>query len=379
MVGTADLPLHKGKVPTWMLRLMERMSLAVLEAIVEIKGPESVINGLSDPFWFQAFNNIIGMDWDSSGSTTVLLGILKTITWKRPDLGILVIGGKGEKSRKVPEEADIASKIFDVDPDKIKIFSKLAARADSAFLQDGYSLYHHAVILSEKGSMVVVQQGMNPERKMARRYHIDKFSIEEPHSGVAGEVERNVLNATAKESRDARKAYLDLIYEGSNKVLRMLSEANRILRGSPSLEEYLAGNFKRKVFKRNYKPVLPTPQLRKALEDLSNFSPTNEVELALAPSLGPKVVRALALVADLIMNVPTSSKDPVTHPIDPYLYSYAVGGKDGVPYPYDRKTAMRVIMTLEEAVNYAKIGNKEKLKALIKLKRLTEKLKWVQK
>jgi len=373
MPGVAELPLHGGRVPGWMLKLMERMSEAIVGAIVELHGPEALVRGLSDPLWFQAFNNVIGMDWDSSGSTTVLLGILKSVTWRRPDLGVLVLGGKGSRMLDVPGEAVRAGELLGLDSARIARFSKLAARLDSVFLQDGYTLYHHSVIVS-RGCMVVVQQGMNVERGLARRYHVDKATVEEPHSGVAG-VPGEVLNATARESRDARRAYLDIIAEGPSRIVRLLGEANRVLESRPSLEEYIGGvRVERRGslvgLKPYYYPVRPSKQMLKAIEDLSRFNPTDEVELALAPSLGPRTLRALALIADLIYRVPTSTRDPVTHPPNPFIYAYAVGGKDRVPYPYDRRTAEKVILTLEEAVNRAKLGDREKLRALLRLRRL---------
>jgi len=374
MPGVAELPLHGGSVPSWMLRLMERMSGAVLEAIVELHGPEAVVRGLSDPLWFQAFNNIIGMDWDSSGSTTVLLGVLKAVTWRKLDLGVLVLGGKGSRMLDVPEESVKAGELLGLDPSSIARFSKLAARLDSVFLQDGYTLYHHAVITS-RSDMVVVQQGMNVEEGLARRYHIDRVAVEEPHSGVAG-IPGQAINATASESRDARRAYMDIVVEGPSRIARMLGEANRMLEAKPSLEEYIVPGRPERVkggligLKPYYYPVKPSKQVLKAIEDLTRFNPTNEIELALAPSLGPKTLRALALIADLIYGIPTSTKDPVTHPPNPFIYAYAVGGKDRIPYPYDRRTAEKVILTLEEAVNKAKLGEREKLKAILKLRKL---------
>jgi hypothetical protein len=362
-----------------MLKLMERMSEAIVDAIVELHGPEALVRGLSDPLWFQAFNNVIGMDWDSSGSTTVLLGILKSVSWRRPDLGFLVLGGKGSRMLDVPGEAVRAGELLGLDPAHIARFSKLAARLDSVFLQDGYTLYHHSVIAS-RGCMVVVQQGMSVERSLARRYHVDRATVEEPHSGVAG-VPGEALNATARESRDARRAYLDIIAEGPSRIVRLIGEANRVLESRPSLEEYIGGvRVERRGslvgLKPYYYPVRPSKQMLKAIEDLSRFNPTNEVELALAPSLGPRTLRALALIADLIYRVPTSTRDPVTHPPNPFIYAYAVGGKDGVPYPYDRRTAEKVILTLEEAVNKAKLGEKERLKALLKLRELLSGRSW---
>ncbi len=378
MPGTAELPLHDGRVPRWMLRLMERMAEAIAAAIVEIHGPEALVRGLSDPLWFQAFNNVIGMDWDSSGSTTVLTGVLKSVTWRRPELGILVLGGKGEKMLKVPDEAVEAERILGVDANLVRRASKLAARLDSSLLQDGYQLYHHTVVVSEK-SLVVIQQGMNPARSLARRYHIDRIVVEEPHSGVAGVPGAVELNATARESGEARRAYLDIVGEGPRRILRMLAEANRILEGRPTLLDYTREARPRRPMAARpyYRPVRPSPQLLRAIEELARSEPSSEVELALAPGLGPQVVRALALIADLILGVPTSTRDPVTHPLDPYLYAYAVGGKDGVPYPYSRKTAEKVIATLEEALEAAKLGSKDKLRAIMRLRRILDRIRWM--
>ena len=372
MPGVAELPLHDGRVPGWMLKLMKRMSAAILEAIVELKGPGAIVRGLSDPFWFQAFNNVIGMDWDSSGSTTVLLGVLKSVTWEKPELGVLVLGGKGSSMLYVPEESVRAGELLGLDPEVIARFSKLAARLDSVFLQDGYTLYHHSVIVAEDKSMVVVQQGMNVDIGLARRYHIDRASVEEPHSGVVG-VPGLAINATAKESREARRVYIDIVSEGPSRILRLLGEANKML-GVRGLDEYLKPTVAKAPkligLKPYYYPVKPSRQLVKSLEELAKSNPSNEVELALAPGLGPKTLRALALIADLIYSTPTSTRDPVTHPLNPYLYAYAVGGKDGVPYPYDRRTAEKVIVTLEEAISKARIGDRERLKALMRLRSL---------
>ncbi|MEB3846559.1 MAG: DUF763 domain-containing protein, partial [Desulfurococcales archaeon] len=177
MPSTADLPLHTGHVPQWMLRIMEKLARAIVEYMVEVRGPSSVIAMLSDPLWFQAFNNVIGMDWDSSGSTTVVGGVLKTITWRNPHLGLLVLGGKGARMRDVPREAERAADLLGLDPERLKAASKLAARVDSSLLQDGYDLYIHLMAISEDGEYVVVQQGMNTSIGMARRYHVARYEV----------------------------------------------------------------------------------------------------------------------------------------------------------------------------------------------------------
>ena len=376
MPGYAELPLHGGHVPRWMLARMERLAAAILEALVELKGPGAVVAGLADPLWFQAFNNVIGMDWDSSGSTTVVTGILKSVTWRRPELGVLVLGGKGERMRLVPEEAWRASELLGVDPQRLEALSRAAARLDSALLQDGYTLYHHTVIVAEGGEAVVVQQGMNPEARMARRYHLDRAAIEEPHTGIAGR-RGLALNLTARESREARRVIADLTAEDPRRLERLVAEAYRLARGAPSIEDYLTGaprpqgGPRAPVWARYYKPVKPGPRLRRALEALASSPHAGSEEALLAaPGVGPAVVRALALVADLLYKAPPSTRDPVTHPIEPYAYAYAVGGKDGVPYPFDARTAERVAEILEEALEAARIGEKEKLRALMRLRKI---------
>lgn len=375
MPGYAELPLHDGHVPRWMLARMQRLAAAVLEALVELKGPRAVAAGLSDPLWFQAFNNLVGMDWDSSGSTTVLTGILKSITWRRPELGVLVLGGKGERMRLVPEEARRAAELLEgVDPGVVEGLSRAAARIDDSLLQDGYKLYHHAVIVAEGGEAVVVQQGMNTGEGVARRYHLDRAVVEEPHSGVAGRP-GVALNLVARESREARRVIVDLLAEDPRRVERLVAEAYRIAVGARSILDYAnphtpRGPAERPVWIRYYTPVKPSPRLRRALEALASNPPSSEEDLLVVPGLGPVVVRALALVSDLLYRAPVSTRDPVTHPIEPYMYAYAVGGKDGIPYPFDARTAERVAEILEEALEMARIGDRERLRALMRLRRI---------
>lgn len=392
MPGVADLPLHTGRVPYWMLRYMERMAEAIAAAVIELHGVEGLIRGLSDPVWFQAFNNIIGMDWDSSGSTTVLLSVLKTVSWRRTDWGLLILGGKGRHMRDVPEKARIAERRLGVPSQDIERFSRAAARLDSSLLQDGYELYIHSVIVTEKGPALVVQQGMDSRRGLARRYHLNKIEVEEPHSGIAG-VPGVAINVLDKESREARKTYLDIASEGARRMLRMIREANRLLEGKPSLIDYMIHSSgwagppstlpasRRVGAKPYYRPIRIDRRLEEALKKLERDPPLREEELPFKEGVTPRVVRALALVADLLLSVPTSTKDPVTAPLNPFAYAYAVGGKDGVPYRYDPKTAERVIATLEEALELAKIGDRERMKAILRLRKLLERggVRWYPK
>ncbi len=366
MPGSADLPLHSGKVPPWMLRLMERMAERIVETIIEVHGVEGLIRGLSDPLWFQAFNNVIGMDWDSSGSTTVVVGVLKSISWRRQDLGFIVLGGKGAMMSRVKDEAVEASRILDLDPDSIMVASRLGARAASSLLQDGYTLYHHSVIAYPRG-FVVIEQGMNTSSRMARRYHIDRIVVEEPFSGIGGVSDGLHLDATSRGSRQARRVFLDIVGEGAPRVIRLLREANAIASRGAGLDRFI-NPVREPQGRRYYRPVRPSRQLVRAIEDLTRYSPSSELELALAPGLGPAVVRALALISDLIYSTPADRRDPVTHPLDPFIYAYAVGGKDGVPYRYSPDTVKRVIEVMEDIVESSRLGSREKLRALERLR-----------
>ncbi len=372
MPGVADLPLHGGHVPPWMLRIMKKLGDSIIRYIIDERGVDAVIAMLSDPVWFQAFNNVIGMDWDSSGSTTVVLGILKTITWKDPSLGFLVLGGKGSRMRLVPEEAEKAEKILGVDSNKIIRFSKLTARIDSAFLQDGYDLYQHAVIVANNGKILVVQQGMNTSTKYARRYHIDRLSIIEPHSGVSGIPSKDItLNATARESKEALRTYIEIINSEGKRLTRRLEEAVSRIKRKPTLIDFLKDQ-KHYVVNttppRYYRPIKLSPQLKKSLERLGDVSLVNPEDLGLAPGVGPAVVRALALIADIIYGIPTSTRDSVTHPPDPFVYAYAIGGKDGIPYRFDPRTAIFAYRYLISAIKESKVDRELKRKTLRRLR-----------
>jgi len=360
---------------------MKRLAKAILEIMVEVFGPDKVVERLSNPLWFQAFNNVIGMDWDSSGSTTVTTGILKEITWKNPELGILVLGGKGRKARSVPEEIPLAVETLGLKTSVSEFLvkaSRLVAKIDSAMLQDGYQLYHHSLIVSENGVWAIIQQGMNVEKKMARRYHWFQNTsfYDDPHKAVAGERHGLVLNLVASESRGARSTILDLARENPYNVVNEYSRVINILKGQRDIYTYITptktGVVRIRMDKRIivYEPLpLPGDLLRK-LRRIYEVSPSNMDELLLIKNVGPKTLRALALISDLIYNEPPSTRDPVNTPYDPFKYAYAIGGKDGVPYPVRRKDAEEIILTLEDIINKARIGEKEKSRALKKLSRL---------
>ena len=387
--GIAELPLHTGHVPPWLARYMKRLAKAIAEAVVELYGPDTLVERLADPFWFQAFNNAIGMDWDSSGSTTVTLGILKQVAWENPGLGIVVAGGKGANARRTPEELERAEELGLL-PSRVARealrASRLAAKTDSALLQDGYTLYHHAVVASEH-RWAVIQQGMNLEARMARRYHwvspLPSDPTLEPHSAIASSRREQLipLDMTSRLSEEARKTVLDLARENPRRVAEEAARAWRLLRGDVGLDAWLkpgggasthgesAG--RARLLARVYRPQpLPPRRLEPVLRRLRDASPRSLEELVLVEGVGPAVVRSLALVAELVYGAPVSHRDPADTPLDPFRYAYVVGGKDGVPFPFRRDYAEAVIGFLEEVVAEARLGEKERRQALERLRRL---------
>ncbi|NAZ12853.1 MAG: DUF763 domain-containing protein [Desulfurococcales archaeon] len=388
MSGISDLPLHDGHVPKWLLAYMEKLASAILKVMYEIHGPDKIIEYFSDPLWFQAFNNVIGMDWDSSGSTTVVTAVVKKITWKE-DLGFLVLGGKGEHSKEVVDEIPLAVKRLSLGEDfidKMRLVSRIGAKIDSVLLQDGYTLYHHALFISERGGWTIIQQGMKPSIKMARRYHLNHMTADltkllDPHSGVASNNIENPLNLVDNDSLTARGVIEDLLKEDVSKIIKMIREVNALLKGLKSLNEYTKLTrhlenkrtyFEKKIFSiPYYRPINITDEMIKTLNEAQLKGAEKISEILQIKGFGPETMRALTLVADLIFNTPPSNRDPVTHPIDPFKYSYAHGGKDGVPYKVRRDLLEKTILTLEEAVERAKIGDHEKMKMLNRLAQLS--------
>ncbi len=372
MSGVADLPLHGGHVPRWLAEIMKRMARAVAEVVIVEHGTEGFLKRLADPYWFQAFNNVIGMDWDSSGSTTVTLGILKTVL-DPEEHGIAILGGKGARARAVSRELEETAERLGLGTkttELLETVSRLGAKVDSALLQDGYSIYHHALVVDERGRWVIVQQGMNPEAKMARRYHIAWYISDdvtlEPHSGVASDERGEPLNLTHRESVGARRVVVDVVSEGVRRMERMIAEVNAILKGMRPLFGPPPPRAPRPKLP-YYRPIKMTPRLLKALKKAYEARPSSVPELLLTKGVGPEVVRALSLVAELIYREPPSLHDPVTAPINPFKYAFAVGGKDGIPYPVRRDLARVVIEELREVVERARLGDRERLRALRRL------------
>jgi len=350
--GIAHLPLHNGRAPSWLFNRMKKLAAEITSVIVTERGTADLLAKLSDPFWFQAFGCVLGFDWHSSGLTTTVCGALKEgLRDRAKDLGVFVCGGKGAASRKTPHEIEQIgdARLVRTDPAKLIYSSRMSAKVDSTALQDGYQLYHHCFIFDSTGDWTVVQQGMNTATAWARRYHwlgrqVSDF-VCEPHNAICSDHRADVLNMVAQESGQCREVSASLAAEQPEKVVAAF-EKMQTLRTSRRHSVSLAD--------------IQSKNLRKILEKTYEHPPDNFEALLGVHGVGPKTVRALALISELLYGAPASVRDPVR-------FSFAHGGKDGHPYPVDRGTYDRSIQILREAVNHARIDRTDKLHALKRL------------
>lgn len=362
--GVAELILHSGRAPPWLTRRMIRLGRAMVRIIVDEYGVKEFLRRLSNPIWFQAFSCALAYDWDSSGTTTVLCGVLKTIL-NSGDFGVKAVGGKGRLSRRSLDEIAGLGGVFEFSEEEIrrlKYVSRMVAKVDNAAVQAGYRLYHHTMFIAEDGSWVVVQQGMNPTVKAARRFHwisggFRSFVVE-PHSGIIGAAKHKmVLNTVAREAEEFRKLSVDLVKDGVGRLRRTLLSL-RIM-GQESLSRWLRGVEETSIV-REYR-VNPRRVNWYALKKAYEAAPADYEQLLAVKGVGPSTVKALALVSELVYGVEPSWRDPVK-------YTFAFGGKDGIPFPVRRREYDEAVGFLEDAISRAKLGDKDKLEAFRRLK-----------
>jgi len=346
--GIANLPLHYGSCPRWLFERMKRLAKAIIEAMVIEFSPEEVLIRLSDPYWFQSFACVLGFDWHSSGSSTTVCGAIKeALRGRENDLGIFVVGGKGKTSRKAPSEIEEYGQKFSLNfAPKLIYASKMSAKIDNSCLQDGFQIYHHTFIFTKNGHWAVIQQGMNEEIQMARRYHWLSFKtfnfVNEPHTAICCDFKGKPLNLVASESEKTRKISTQIIRSPFSVLLKDFKKIKVL-----NMPKY------------HWIPLTPIIEKRieKVLYQVHECQPKNFEELVSCQGVGPKTLRALALISELIYGAKPSFRDPVR-------YSFTHGGKDGVPYPVDKKQYDLSISILERAIRKAKIKNSEKSQAL---------------
>jgi hypothetical protein len=368
--GTADLPLHNGRVPLWLAERMARLGTIMVEAVILHYGRAELLRRLANPFWFQCFGAVMGMDWHSSGITTSVLGALKRgLKPRARELGLHVCGGRGRHSRATPQELVALGELLSLDGAGLARTSRLIAKVDSAALQDGFDLYLHGFILADDGGWVVVQQGMNGASRLARRYHwrsegLTSF-VDDPHAAIAGlpEREAGIVNLADRRAADSRAAQLGLLGSlGPDKLAGEIAKLNRTsvpARPAPPREPEL--------------PYLVMPahhdvrgedindrRLHATLAAAADRAPADFPDLLLTPGLGARTVEALALVAEVLHGAPCRFADPGR-------FSLAHGGKDRHPYPVPVKVYDETIRVLKSAVTRAKLGRTEELAALQRL------------
>ena len=348
--GTADLPLHGGRAPAWLFSRMTRLARAVVLAMCEDAPPAALLSRLSDPYWFQAFGCLLGFDWHSSGVTTTVCGALKEgLRGLEAEAGLYVAGGKGGASRKTPAEIAAASEASGRDLSSLAYASRMAAKVDSAAVQDGYQLYHHTFVFTPGGEWAVIQQGMNDATRYARRYHwlgatVADF-VSEPHSAIVSERrEARVLNLVAAEAGAHRAAVARAVRE--ERPEQVVDALRRLT--LPSRHHVMPHE------------DVATPRVSRILLETYERRPETFEALLAQPGVGARTVRALSLAAEVMYGVPASFRDPAA-------FSFAHGGKDGHPYPVDRRTYNATIAYLETAVRRARIGEPERLQALRRL------------
>ena len=370
--GIATVPLDYGRCPRWLFERMRRLGRGIATAIVEEFGPEEFLRRISDPVWFQSLGCVMGFDWNSSGLTVTTLGALKAGLFDIQDrLGIYVCGGKRE-SRETPKEIEAygISRQFDFAPSLIYA-SKMAAKVDSSLIQAGYQIYQHNFLFTKSGNWAVVQQGMNAENQTARRYHWASAAlrqnqgkpdfIEEPHVGIVSVHRGKPLNLTAKNSDDNRSVSLDLVREKPEGIIKDLALIQT--KRSRNLTEMVLPD---KEF--HWHPVVEEKFDLKRLAKTVNFmkeqEPTDFEKMLSLKGAGPRTIRALSLVAEVIYGAKPSYEDPAR-------YTFSVGGKDGTPFPVERKTYDKTLEIMEKGIKSSLISLKEKDEAKKRLASLS--------
>jgi hypothetical protein len=363
--GSADLPLHYGRVPNWLAARMSRLGAVMTEAIVHHYGRDELLRRLANPFWFQAFGVVMGMDWHSSGITTSVIGALKRgLAPLQHELGIHVCGGRGNHSRQTPRElAEIGDRVG-FDGIALAQTSRLVAKVDSAAVQDGFDLYLHGFIVTDAGHWAVVQQGMNGKRKQARRYHwlsegLESF-LDAPHTAIEGPAQGQIVNLADHRAAQSRKSQLDLLQSlGPDRLSREFAALERGEgRHMPSqlTLPHLTMPGHHDV---RGKDVIAR-RLHAALAAAADRGPKDFPDLLLTPGVGARTVRALAIVAEVLHGAPYRFTDPAR-------FSFAHGGKDRHPFPVPLRVFDETIRVLKLAVQKAKLGREEELAALQRL------------
>lgn len=370
--GSADLPLHGGRVPPWLSARMAKLGRVIVEAIVLEYGRDELLRRFAHPFWFQSFGAVMGMDWHSSGITTSVIGALKRgLGPLQQELGIYVCGGKGAQSRQTPLELTTLGERIGLDAVPLTNASRLVAKVDSAAVQDGFDLYLHAFIVSAEGRWCVVQQGMNEQRREARRYHwlsegLRSF-LDSPHTAIEGRNQGSIINLADARAERNRQAGLELVHAGPDRPVALLKRwrdagnaALSLFPESEPMPELATPHLRMPAHHEVHASDVVLRRLHAALAAAADRGPKDFADLLLTPGVGARTIAALAFVAEVMHGAPARFTDPAR-------FSLAHGGKDGHPFPVPLKVYDQTIRVLKDAVGRAKLGNDERLAAIRQL------------
>ena len=364
--GSADLPLHGGQVPKWLADRMTRLGAVMTEAVVHHYGRDELLRRLANPYWFQSFGAVMGMDWHSSGITTSVIGALKRgLTPLQKELGIHVCGGRGKHSRHTPNELITIGDRVGFDGGQLAQFSRLVAKVDSAAVQDGFDLYLHGFVVTDDGHWAVIQQGMNGERRQARRYHwlsegLTSF-LDDPHAAIEGEGQGEIVNLADRRAEKSRCAQLDLLASlGPDRIVSELARLEGPERRAEIAPQPLLPHLIMPAHHDVRAEDIVARRLHGNLAAAADRGPADFSELLLTPGVGARTVRALAMVAEVVHGAPCRFSDPGR-------FSLAHGGKDRHPFPVPLKVYDESLAFLRRALDAAKLGHSEKLHGLSRL------------
>jgi len=353
-------------VPKWLGDRMTRLGAVMCEAIIHHYGREELLRRLAHPFWFQSFGAVMGMDWHSSGITTSVIGALKRgLTPLSGELGIHVCGGRGAHSRKTPHELAVIGERVGFDGTGLATASRLVAKVDSAAVQDGFDLYLHGFIVTDDGDWVVVQQGMNGDSKVARRYHwlsegLKSF-VDQPHAAIEGANQGEIVNLTDRRADASRKGQLDLLQDlGPDRILREFAALERAVAAAPEPDQPMLPHLVMPAHHDVRESDVVMRRLHGNMAAAAERGAADFSELLLVPGVGARTVRALALVAEVLHGAPCRFSDPGR-------FSLAHGGKDRHPFPVPLKVYDETIGVLKSAVHKARLGRDEEIGALKRL------------
>ena len=376
--GIATFTLDYGKCPAWLFERMKNLGREMARVIVAEYGPDEFIKRLADPIWFQSLGTVLAFDWNASGLTTVLTAALKeALRGEEERLGIFICGGKGKTSRKTPDQIKNWGENLNLPPNQITSLvynSKMAAKVDSSLVQDGFQIYHHSFFFTKSGAWTVVQQGMNVVKQTARRYHWFSANVKdlvcEPHYGISSELKVPTLNLVAQQSHNTRLVSTDLVKNGYNTLMKDIELLRRNSSELHKMAQLRIKNDKLTLLALENKEFIWHPvaledfsksrYLEKILAKICDKKPETYENLLAEEGVGPKTIRALALVSEVIYGAKPSYEDPAR-------YSFAHGGKDSTPYPVDRKTYDQTIETMKKVVAKTQINLLEKQRILKRL------------